>query len=307
MKRFLECSVGFLLPIFISAVFAEMAIRSVDNPYKYKYQWMQENAEEVEVLVLGSSHTFYGVRPEFLAGNAFSLANVSQDFTHDLYQLKYWANRYKHLKTVIVPISFFSWFSGGLENGSESYRCRFYKIYMDCDLYPDLSLYNLEISDYRSARRKLDKLLHEDNAPGVNSRGWGETYKLSSKKVEEWNNGSEADAAVKRHTAVNYDNVGKNYQQMKEIAEFCQQRNIQLVLITTPCWASYYENLNQEQLKKMYELTRRLQHEYQLLYLDYLKDARFVADDFYDSNHLSDVGAEKFTKILNQDIVSSSR
>jgi hypothetical protein len=39
-------------------------------------------------------------------------------------------------------------------------------------------------------------------------------------------------------------------------------------------------------------------------YVDYLKDHRFEANDFYDSNHLSDVGAIKFTKILDNDINS---
>lgn len=36
---------------------------------------------------------------------------------------------------------------------------------------------------------------------------------------------------------------------------------------------------------------------------DYFKDNRFVADDFYDGNHLtSDVGAVKFGNILREDI-----
>ena len=91
---------------------------------------------------------------------------------------------------------------------------------------------------------------------------------------------------------------------MKEMAEFCKSHNIQLILITTPCWHSYYNNLNKEQLDKMYELTHRFQKQFDVPYLDYLKDTRFEADDFYDSNHLSDVGAIKFTKILDEDIKS---
>ena len=42
--------------------------------------------------------------------------------------------------------------------------------------------------------------------------------------------------------------------------------------------------------------------EYNISYLDYMKDTRFNADDFHDSNHLSDVGATKFSKILKADI-----
>ena len=162
MKKFLKYCLFFVLPLLIAAIPVEYMIRQVPNPYKYKYEWMQKNAEDVEILVLGSSHTFYGIRPEFFDGKAFSLANVSQGPKQDLYLLEYWANRYRNLKMVICPISFSSWCGRGLEYGSESYRCRYYKIYMDCDLYPDLSLYNLELSDYRTAKGKVTKLFTPD-------------------------------------------------------------------------------------------------------------------------------------------------
>ena len=78
---------------------------------------------------------------------------------------------------------------------------------MDCDLYSDLSLYNLELSDYRTAKGKITKLFTPDTNPGYNEYGWGNTYKLSEKKMDEWNDGSEAEAAVRRHTIENWDNI----------------------------------------------------------------------------------------------------
>ena len=221
-----------------------------------------------------------------------------------MFLLEYWADRYKKLKTVICPISFSSWFGRGLEYGSESYRCRYYKIYMDCDLYPDLSLYNLELSDFRTAKGKVAKLFSSNEAPGYDEYGWGNTYKLSKKNMIKWNDGTEAEAAVKRHIAKSWEYIDMKYAQMKELTDFCKSRNIQLVLITTPCWHTYYGNLNKEQLDKMYELTNQFKSEFDVPYFDYLKDPRFEADDFFDSNHLSEIGAEKFTKILDNDIKS---
>ena len=306
MKRFLIKVAIFLLPILIAAILAEMALRSVPNMYRYKYEWMEKNADSVETLVLGSSHTLYGIRPEFLDGKAFSLANVSQDFRHDLYYLEYWAGRYQQLKTVILPISAFSFFGRGMENGIESYRCRFYKIYMDCDLYPDFSLYNFELSDYRTAKGKLGtffyNLIHGDNGSRCDEYGWSNAYKLSGKNMKKWEDESEAIAAAKRHTPENWDYIEANYIHAKEIADFCKDRNVRLILVTTPCWHTYYDRLDAKQLSKIYALIGKLQKEYKLSYFDYLKDTRFVADDFFDSNHLSDVGAEKFTKILNEDL-----
>lgn len=307
MKHFLRQSLLFLIPICIVAIVAEVMLRQVPNPYRYKYEWMEQHADSVETLVFGSSHTFYGIRPEYLEGRAFSLANVSQPWKLDIWLLKRWAERCKQLKTIIWPISFYSWFgSGRLEDGTESYRCRFYKIYMHCDLYPDFSKYNLELSDYRTAKGKLGtavyNLFHDDADPGYDAYGWGNQYKLSTKYMEKWNDGTEAAAAVKRHTVKSFEHTEKNIGLMTEVAEFCQQRGIRLVIITTPCWHAYTDSLNSTQLNRMYELTRQFQQKYHLTYLDYLKDPRFVPDDFFDSNHLSDVGAEKFSKILKEDI-----
>ena len=126
----------------------------------------------------------------------------------------------------------------------------------------------------------------------------------AKKNILIWNDGTEAEAAVKRHTAKSWDYIETNYNRFKEMAEFCKSHDIQMILITTPCWHSYYDNLNKEQLKKMYELTNRFKNEFDIPYFDYLEDPRFEADDFFDSNHLSDIGAIKFTKILDKDIDS---
>ncbi|HAE24622.1 MAG TPA: hypothetical protein DCG33_04715 [Prevotellaceae bacterium] len=307
MIKFIKYCATFVLPFLIAAVPLEWMLRQVPNPYKYKYEWMQKNASDVEILIFGSSHTFFGVRPQFIKGKAFSLANVSQSHKEDYYLLKYWADRYRHLRTVIVPISYFTWFSQGLESGNESFRCRYYKLYMDCDLYPDSPFYNLELSHFGSAKGKVDKLFSEDTDPGCDDYGWGNAYKLSLKDTISWSSGTEAEAAVERHKAKDWNSIGTNYERIKEMAEFCKEHGIQLVLITTPCWHSYYDKLARVQLQRMYELTRKFQKDSGVLYLDYMRDTRFVADDFFDSNHLSDVGAEKFTKILDKDIKRHGR
>ena len=274
------------------------------NPYKYKYEWMRENAKDVETIVLGSSHSFYGIRPEYLDGNAFNLANVSQDISHDLFLLNYWNGQYYSLKTVIFPVSYFTWFSKGLQYGTESYRCRYYKIYMDSNDYPTFSLNNLEIANFRTAKGKLIKLLRSEKDPGVDKYGWGNTYLLSRKNMIQWSDGSEAKAAILRHKAKSWDNIESNYLKLGELAELCSSHDVRLILITLPCWSSYTDGLDSVQLEKMYEITNRFKKEYHVPYLDYLKDSRFEADDFFDSNHLSDVGAIKFAKILNNDIKS---
>ena len=298
MKRFVVRVLLFVFPLFVMLCASEYMLRQVSNPYKYKYDWMQENADSVETLVIGSSHAFYGIRPEFLDGNTFNLANVSQNWTQDLFLLKYWSDRYKKLKTVICPVSYFSFFDCAMEDAGERFRCRYYRIYMDCDLYNSLRD-RLEVSDIVTAREKMSKYLRKE-AADFDRFAWGMAYKLSEKDMEDWNDTAEVEATVARHTAENDDYVDYNYSSLKGIADFCHSRNIRLVLVTTPCWRSYCERLKKEQLEKMYGLIRDLQEEYGLQYLNCLEDSDFLADDYYDFDHLSDVGAEKFTKMLNE-------
>lgn len=308
MKKFLTNITLFSIPVFVLAITMEEIARKVPNPYQYKYEWMQEHADSVETLVLGSSHTFYGIRPDYMSSKAFNLANVSQDRIHDEYLLEYWADQYKSLQTIVMPISFSSWFSKGLDKGQENWRCRFYRIYMDCDaIYPFFSKNNLELSDLGMAKTKIKSYFNNTNDRGCDSLGWGTLYSISTKNQKAWKDGSEASAAVKRHTAENWDYVNENMKGYEQIASYCKKRNIQMIIVTTPCWSSYYDNLDKKQLAKMYELTYSFCKKFNITYFDYLKDTRFVADDFYDSNHLSDIGAIKFTKILDNDIQQTLR
>ena len=173
---------------------------------------------------------------------------------------------------------------------------------MDYDGYPNTPKYSLELSDYRTARGKFDKILSPNGDLGFDELGWGTSYKAANKDLKKWDNEKVAEEIVNSHRVSHLDFVDYNLSLIRGIADFCKSNGVRLVMIQPPCWHSYYDKLNQEQLNKMYELTQMIQDEYQLPYFDYLKDKRFEPIDFYDINHLSDVGAAKFTKILNEDI-----
>ena len=42
-----------------------------------------------------------------------------------------------------------------------------------------------------------------------------------------------------------------------------------------------------------------------ILYFDHQSDSTFTYDDFYNKTHLSEIGAKKFTEMLNRDINQS--
>ena len=103
----------------------------------------------------------------------------------------------------------------------------------------------------------------------------------------------------KIHGSINWlkdDNSGSDTPHILE-------KDIELILITTPTWHTYYERLDTAQLKKSYTIIHTLQSSHpRLRHLDFLKDKRFEADDFYDADHLSELGAAKLTKYIIQSI-----
>ena len=88
-------------------------------------------------------------------------------------------------------------------------------------------------------------------------------------------------------------------------SEFCKQRNIKLIFLTTPTYSTYRENLNANQLKKTFETINEFVNTHSnCYYFNWFEDKTFVAEDFFDADHLSDIGAKKLSKKLSQQIDS---
>ena len=73
MKGFLQKVLLFAFVVLLVMGMAEAYVRSLPNPSKAKHDWMGQHSTTVTTLVLGNSHTFYGIRPALLADSAFSL------------------------------------------------------------------------------------------------------------------------------------------------------------------------------------------------------------------------------------------
>ena len=274
-------------------------MRQIPNYYSYKYNWMDKHAEEVETLVLGSSHSLNGIIPRYLGENSFNLALPGQTLKYDAYLFFKWTDRYKNLKLVILPISYFSFFMDHSEWIGETYS----KIYLKSPFHSDYSRYNLEMLDFKSLHSKIYLWRTEDEVY-IKERGWLPMY-LKNKNNSTWNLEHNNIHGVKEHTMKSWGFVDNNYKLVSSIIEYCNKNGIKIALITTPQYKDYNIHLDKAQLGKMYELINNLQRMYGVLYLNYLQDDRFCADDFYDPSHLSEIGAEKFTRILKYDLRSS--
>lgn len=293
MQQFVKHILAFAAIVLGLLALGEWYVESLPNPARDKHRWMTAHADSVETLILGDSHAFYGIRPDMLPGMAYSLAMPSQTLRYDNYLLHHYAM--PRLHDVLLTVSYFTlWEDFELLTGHDQEIAR-YHIYMDCDLHR-LPLYRFECLHRQAFVERL-KSLYKPAQLSWNAQGWGDNYTLE-RRAEHWDNGEE------RATANTYNNaavVDFNAGQLRQIIDYCRQQNVRLTLVTTPVSASFHTSQAANQVAHNRRVLDGILREHpEVRHFDYETDARFHADDFYDADHLSTIGAAKLTGILRQ-------
>ena len=88
------------------------------------------------------------------------------------------------------------------------------------------------------------------------------------------------------------------------IAKLCTDRNIRLIILSTPVYETYQQCETERGLKNISVIIDKLRKLCPSTeYYNYMFDKRFTDDDFYDASHLSGQGAEKFSKIVQEEVL----
>lgn len=306
MKRFVIKTIYISLPILVVAILMEILLRNTPNDYLFKKQYLDKHSSEIETLILGSSHSFYGFNPEYFSSNTFNASHISQSLNYDFEILKKYQDQFKNLKTIILPISYFTLF-GKLEAGSESWRVKNYIIYYDLNTSKSLINYSEVLSNRINVniKRIASYYVLGNSTISCTDLGWGTRY--NSKNVRDL--AETGKTAAKRHTRddINSDKYQEIFNDniliLNSIIEWCNKKNVNVLLLTPPAFETYRQNLNQEQLKITINTTSEIcsRHE-NCIYENLLSDTNFVAVDFFDADHLSDIGAKKLSELINEKI-----
>lgn len=299
MKRFYWSVLLFVLPIVAFLGGAEYMVRQIPNEYKYKDDWMEKHAEEVEILVLGNSHTQTGINPDFIVGKAFNLSISGQDYVYSHFLFFKWANRLINCHTLIMPVSYFSFYKNPHGDNSELMQELNYRIYMGSPFFKYNIAYNMESLYYKPLCGKIRDFFNGKSVKWK-SNGWLSWNFADRSDVWNADHVNKALASIYLADPVKYGNINSNYEYISEIASYCKKHGIRMVLVTTPQTKEYNKCLNTRQIMCTSNIVERLKREYGIEYYDYRQNNNFEDADFYDQSHLSEFGAEKFTKLLMQ-------
>lgn len=295
MGKFLRYILIFSIITVIFFLIGEIIVRNLSSSYGLKNLYIQEKGDKIRTLILGSSHTYYGLNPSEMGDSVFNLANVSQSPEYDLELLKHYKELMPNLKYLIVPISYFTYSDLKMEDDDEWVRVIKYKTRMHLKLHSDFSIYNLEIADFDGYRGQLANLILKKPSNISDSLGFGLGYTLDN-RAPNWKETGELRA--KNHTADHPGRRNEVLEIQEELIDYARYNGLDIFFITTPTYESYYNNLNPDQEQEMRDAIRELKVKYNIEYLDFLRDERFIDEDFYDPDHLSAIGASKLSKIM---------
>ena len=296
----------------------EISLRAIPNDYKQKRNYMDNYSDEIEVLVLGSSHSLYGINPKYFSQKTYNMAYVSQSLDLDYKILEKYYNRFKNLKTIIVDISYFSLYAT-LETGPEPWRAKNYNIYYDIPtskatnnfevLTNKLDINYSRMKSYYTKKIKNDKAFIDSTFTTKMYDGW-----ISLKPAKTTDDLEETGvAAAERHT---YDIAQKSRVEIHDeltnvlgkIVDWSKQKNVKVVFVTTPTYKTYYDRINSTQWDNTHKIIEDIcRKNSNCQYINLLKNEGnlFTEKDFSDADHLSEKGAEKMSKLINQFLTSA--
>jgi hypothetical protein len=274
------------------AIVMEELLRKIPNDYQYKCSYLDHHSNDIKVLILGSSHAYYGLNPELMKYKSFNAAYVGQSLYYDWQIIQKYDHNWHHLKFIVLPVDYFSLY-GKIENSVESWRVKDYQIYygINSSRYTDHSemLSNkllLNISRIKSA--------YFNHAPAVlcSKLGWGAEYTLQKRKDLQ----STGKLAAQRHLLIQQGCFGENAAILGAIIKYAMQNHVKVLLYTSPAYKSYIQNLNARQLNSTLNMLNSVRKQYSnVFYYNLLREHSFAQTDFYDADHLDNVGAKKLT------------
>lgn len=301
MKKLVRKITFFVLPILIVLGSIEVFYRVVPNNYIVKNRNVVKNYETAEVLILGNSHTFYGLNPAYFDKPTFNLSNISQTLYFDKLLFDKHIDKFKKLKYVILNVEYFS--LGVLNNSSESdWRKYYYEMYMDLDVpiieKTDINRYLLSSPRGFNANVKLIQRYFTDGTIiDCNDSGFGINYTKEKIKIKDiYEN---ALVRVKGHENKNI-NFTENTMILQKMINKCNSLGIKVIIVTMPVSKPYAKDVNQKKLAKIVKTCLLLENKNaNVHYINLFNDSRFTNEDFYDADHLHTDGARKCSKIVN--------
>ena len=307
MKKFVF---WIIIPVFLFSILilgtAELYLRSLPNDFKYKREFMDDNANKVEIITLGASDPSMDIMPRcFDLQPSFCCAYATQSPNYDYWILSKYIEQMDSLKYVIYSWNLQMLYRSIKPNGVAPTYVKKYAIYYDCPYYKGFEN-QFEISaNITDIYSKIKGDNHKLAFTTTDFDGYQSGYYDDIPYEEEMWNGY-IDSKIKEYNALLEvegveEQKKENLDYMYKIFDLCKTHNVTVLMVRFPIDSRLSEGIDKAAQEEVdYHLSQFLQKYDNIKLLDYRDCNLFSYDEMYNANHLNPRGAKRFTRILGK-------
>lgn len=303
MRKFIVSILLFSLLFVAGLVGLEWLSEKLGNDtYAIRDKELTLRGDEIKTVFLGTSLTYWGVDPSLWPEPAYNLGFNLAILELDYEVLKSELPKMPNLKMVVLELPYMAFVEYSLEEINKDWVWMAPTIYMHTTKYGRFSKNGFWICKPELMREKIlpwmvrypfdtDRYGHTHvnpaskvNFEGVKHRDWAYELDYGDEKY-----------------------IPRNVADFRRILELCQSKGIEVTVVFPPAYFATKIDHEIKQISDLLKIVEEIRKEYPFRLIDYMYDRRFTVYDTFDGYHLStDVGAEKYTKFLIEDIVNDT-
>jgi hypothetical protein len=290
----------------------EFRLSLLNTVYFYKRIALESNINKIEVLVDGSSNTFYGVNSDQFSRHGFNLAFPGHGMFYDAQMIRKYSERMPALRRVVLTVNFFTLGTADAEftQGWRAFFDRQYfglpingaegavgalKFWFEPRNFSKIALYGnalttQAIQDYKAP---VDVV--------ASPSGWFDAGTVSVDPSLRLG----PEAARAHSLGTSEKNYVPNLQYWDDLIVELKRRKIAVAIVQLPTDKSYREFLDPKKVAAMKVALDQFAKRHDIRYIDYSNDPRFSSKDFSWEliDHINATGANKFGRILDEEVI----
>lgn len=314
MKRLIKNILFFLFPLAL--VFIPLEIYLRQNTFKAKAEFIKQHQNEIEWLVLGSSHNWRAINPALFQKTTASLAFGGSAIDIDIFLANHYLEKLPQLKRIILEVSYHSleerrgytwgknhllWVHFGIAHYNGPVPWYDYALLSSQPLFYGRKLL-MEHNKIESGKYNEYGFINVD--PDTSYRSFTNRFQRLNFNANKIKKGSEKYLA-NLHKRSNLDNYQQSLRELDKLIEICKKKEIAISIISPPKYFLYQQAMNEEKYARRNAFLNRIKDQAHVQVLVYDAFQQNNPKWFSNENHLNVDGANQFTRILEKDILKA--
>ncbi len=308
-RKFLTYSLLFFIPIVLAYVGIEWATNKIPSTYSVNQKYIEKESQNIESLVLGSSHLMNAINAEWLQSPTLNLASGNQLLDTDFKLFLGMNKKLPALKNVVLEVSY-SHFEIQ-PNGKDFWKNSLYLKYYDVNCFERTTYFKdkfiyLSNPTFFSERIK-EYYIDKKHTPRINSFGFNKNDEFGRfKNLNYKKDKIDSLFRFRINTEPNLKLFEANVTTLFELLDSLKKQNKNVVISTTPMYVSFLKKRNSEILNRRDSLFNVIQKKYpEVKFLTTETDTiHYSLKNFWNHSHLNPSGAKIFTKQLDSIIAT---